>query len=477
MKKFFALVLFCAATLSANPFIALLSGSSESFNPSSYGTVLLDLSAEDASTLYTDSAATTLVNPTQNEPVGAWMDRVTGTVKAVEVTLSARPVYRPYGVNGMPSIHFEPAALNALQVSSLGLPTFATYVVVARAQPSNPFFLEHSADSVFNSGMFFRGDENAAWLMNRGGSYHLVVGETDWAGSDLMQGIFTYGAGGGAYYKNGVTQANTSPTGTARTQSTATTTFNIGARDGGTALYMRGDFLRILVYDGELSSGNRTNLEAALQAKYLSAATSSNSIVFDGDSLTWGVGWGPDPGHDYPSHVTLALGPSWRWDNFGVPGQTLAQMESDAATQIDPLVSRGSGENILVVFGGINDFVTQNQATVQSRMNTYLDARRTAGWTKIVGVTLLPHDDMVPNFTEAERQTFRAYMVGLVGTKLDAVVEVDDDPDIGADNANNSATYYSDGIHLNNAGTPKLGVLVKAVIDLLLISLNFRSLR
>lgn len=99
-------------------------------------------------------------------------------------------------------------------------------------------------------------------------------------------------------------------------------------------------------------------------------------IACDGDSLTVGQGE-----TSYPTQLAVLYpGATYAVVSFGNSGQTLEDMQSDAATQIDatydPLHTRG----VLVCWGGVNDF--NNGATkeqVFANLTTYVGARLAAG--------------------------------------------------------------------------------------------------
>jgi len=64
--------------------------------------------------------------------------------------------------------------------------------------------------------------------------------------------------------------------------------------------------------------------------------------VFDGDSLTTGFGLTIPPAKTYPTQV-IELGGGRMALNRAVGAQTLAQMEADASTDIDGLLSYAGG--------------------------------------------------------------------------------------------------------------------------------------
>ena len=108
-------------------------------------------------------------------------------------------------------------------------------------------------------------------------------------------------------------------------------------------------------------------------------------LIFDGNSLTAGLG--STGGRTYPAQVLSQL-PMYDGTNFGVNGQTTTQMASDAASQIDPLVSPA---NILIAWEIRNEIVVGGATAQQAydRFVSYCQARRAAGWQVIV-LTAVP---------------------------------------------------------------------------------------
>ncbi len=180
-------------------------------------------------------------------------------------------------------------------------------------------------------------------------------------------------------------------------------------------------------------------------------------IVFDGDSMTFGTGAGP-VGLAGPSNATY---PRLAADgitgatvyNFGVGGQTVLAMTTDAAAQIDVLYD-SSRLSIVAVFGGTNDLVNgaASAATVYSRIVTYCQARRAAGWKVVVG-TILPRSSANAGAAfEADRQTVNTSIRTNWATFADALADVGADATIGAAGAETNTAYYSDAIHPTTLG-------------------------
>jgi hypothetical protein len=134
----------------------------------------------------------------------------------------------------------------------------------------------------------------------------------------------------------------------------------------------------------------------------------AKQVIFDGNSLT--RGYGASTSNDYPSQTLRLLGSQWTGQNFGVDGQTTAQMASDAATQIDPLYNTTNyAQNVLVAWEVTNDLYFGGDATnAYNRFVSYCQARRAAGF-KVVVLTVLPRSNgSTPTSFETSRQTINA---------------------------------------------------------------------
>lgn len=95
-----------------------------------------------------------------------------------------------------------------------------------------------------------------------------------------------------------------------------------------------------------------------------------------------------------PSPTVLATTLGMSIQNFGVGGQTTQQMTSDAAAQIDPVISSAiaSGHTTMLILQEIYNDIRVNTLTAQQgvdNMLTYCAARKTANPTVIIGLCTL----------------------------------------------------------------------------------------
>jgi len=211
---------------------------------------------------------------------------------------------------------------------------------------------------------------------------------------------------------------------------------------------------------------NEEYIYSYLKNKY---AISKSNVIFDGDSLTFG--FGSTGGQSYPKQLNdlfkaqngITIGAY----NYGVSGQRVDQMTADAVAQIDVL--KNITHNILVVWGGVNDYAqAASVATILSRLNDYVTARKAAGW-KVYVCTLLPHSSTAappPPAWLTDRILINDGIKSSIAAIADGIIDLASDAILGVEGVQNDLTYYTaDKIHLTNAGYGRVAAFVKTVLD------------
>lgn len=192
-------------------------------------------------------------------------------------------------------------------------------------------------------------------------------------------------------------------------------------------------------------------------------------VVCDGNSLTQG-GYG-SPVSNYPdilAFTSFFRSKSIQVVNFGVGGQQTSQMITDAAAQIDVLLTPAH-ENILVFWEVGNDLFYNNNVTgAINRAKDYLLARKTAGWKTVV-LTCPPRDLTITGSsgafnTEWNAKTLEANIElrALSSTYMDALCDVALDSRLSTVNF---TYFHTDGIHLIGAGNTVVADLVSETIQ------------
>ena len=191
---------------------------------------------------------------------------------------------------------------------------------------------------------------------------------------------------------------------------------------------------------------------------YLGIGATRNLVVCDGDSRTLGLGTSSARNAPWPAQVDNTLSTAATVINLGVGSQTVADMNADATTQVDPLYSASFTNKVVVCAGGINDcFASASAATIQSRLSSYVSGRQTAGY-KVV-ICTMPPASTVTGGNETTRTTVNSWITA-GSSGADVVV------DLAADSrlANTADTTYfsSDAVHFTNTGYGVWASLIKA---------------
>ena len=196
-------------------------------------------------------------------------------------------------------------------------------------------------------------------------------------------------------------------------------------------------------------------------------------IVCDGDSLTYGeVATSITDADSYPGQMAALLDVPCRIINLGYSGQTSAQAHADFAAQGQKYRAK-QALNIAVLWYGSNDLGGNggsiSAASLHSNMTTLVSDYRSAGYDKIIVLTVLPRTYAGdPGDYETKRQDYRALVVpGLGGDSCgaDAVVDIAAKTTIGDSGDQNNTTYYNaDTVHLKTAG---YAIVAQAVADVI----------
>lgn len=225
-----------------------------------------------------------------------------------------------------------------------------------------------------------------------------------------------------------------------------------------------GNRLYIQKTDGTITSGTEVK-QSGQSVLCIKDDILIKNVIFDGDSLTFGHN--STDGNSYPQQLANKF---LRYKNilvnvinFGVSGQKLTDMESDAAAQIDVL--KDADHKLLISWGGINDFqfdLGASKEDIYARAVTYWTNRKAAGW-KCYPVTLLPASSFVRAGFETERLWFNNQMRTILLSSVSGIIDVASDSRIGLTGCELDTTYYAnDKIHLNNVG---YGIVADIVAD------------
>lgn len=142
----------------------------------------------------------------------------------------------------------------------------------------------------------------------------------------------------------------------------------------------------------------------------------------------------------------------------GLSSTTYATRATTAATRVDPHF-KSFTMNVLLDVGGPSDLLADlTAAQVLSAAESYADARRTAGATKVVGFTVTPSSSYSAG-QETQRVAYNALLK--VSSHFDAIVDMAALPH-AADATN--LTYFYDGLHPTEALAIEIAQLAKATL-------------
>lgn len=395
---------------------------------------------------------------------------------ATQAVGASQPIYRTNYFGGRPALDLGYYAeqgqlvLNGptLDLSATsGVTLFFVGTAAPGASGANPRMLfEHSVNynNVTTSFALTRETDNAVQMTLKGNVGYASFKTTDTLTTrhKVISATLDKSASSNevTVWINGVS-AGTRPNNSNNTNSFGSAATYLGSRAGGLTLLQQGATGAFLLYNRVLSTAERQQVEAYLTTRWLQPPT-NGLLICEGDSLTYELTYASNP---YPEQLVALLANKPCYRNFGVNGQTLAQMTADAAVQVDPLLD-SRVVNALLVWGGTNDMASpgsyQTAATTEGRLQAYCDARVAAGWTKAnIGVfTMLPRSDAVglPDAGklatfESDRQLFNTWLRANYTTFAGFLVDVAADNRIGDAGDELNTTYYtSDKVHLNNTG-------------------------
>jgi hypothetical protein len=225
------------------------------------------LDAADSSTLFDATAGGNLVT-TDGSAVARWQDKSGNNRHAIQATSNARPLLKTNIKNGRNVLRFD-GSNDSFASSSVSLSAFVSVFIVQSSNNSAVrCFCEHSSNAGTNPGMYFGGTYSPAWGINRSGSLHggPSLTNADWIGSGWSTASFVY-TNVGTIYKNGSLISNSAVVGSARTNSSVTTTLYIASRNSA-SLFLNGDISEILIYNGALTTTQRQSVETYLNNKW-----------------------------------------------------------------------------------------------------------------------------------------------------------------------------------------------------------------
>lgn len=381
----------------------------------------------------------------EGQEVAQWNDLTGNGRHATQAVSSNRPVFRANVHNGRPGVEFITSGkmLSAADFFGPGYDTaFSIYALLKR-----------NSTAAFRLWGSIKGGSFAWYGSDNGGAYHYSAGLSTPAiqiTNSLPDTCYVDG-----FRYNGTTKSLSQRTPLELKTASQTVSGNMGlygpltlgdiATGGYTWL---GWIMEVLIYNRGLSAA-----EDAAVRRYLehTAIQGTSIVIFDGNSLTSGQG-ATAPENNYPSRVAANL-TGWFWFNRGVSSKTTNERASAAGTDVDPFAHPSRTKNVAVLWEVTNDlYFNSNATSAYDNYVNWCNGRRAAGF-QVVAVTVLPRSQggLYAGF-ESDRQWINAQIRSNWQNFANALADVAADSRIGAPGAEQNTTYYTDKIHLTDAG-------------------------
>lgn len=216
-------------------------------------------------------------------------------------------------------------------------------------------------------------------------------------------------------------------------------TVNIGTTVYPAGLYVTGPVT------GGAAHFQDTNVSGNLEVGNASGNLGWN-IVYEGDSITRGNH--VTPSSDRFVNLSANILEADSWYNAGWSGDNTSQMLSQATSQVDSRYSGTYRYNVAVFLGGANDLVQHaTQEQIYDNTTAWCTGRQSTGF-RVVIQTILPSTlYTVGNGLEPKRLWINSQIRANWPNFADGLADIGNDTLL-----QDTTTYYSDGLHPNNAG-------------------------
>ncbi len=215
----------------------------------------------------------------------------------------------------------------------------------------------------------------------------------------------------------------------------------------------------MFIYSDALSDADLTSLRTYTQYTYGVGGTDlSRAYIMEGDSITVGFGVSDQSVNCWPAQWEKLHTNPPKWHHRAVTGETLATMLTQAATQVDAVLSQSAQftTKIAVLLAGSNDVSAgRTSADIITDLQTWHNGRHTAGFDETVAFTVLPSTSFDAT-KETQRAAVNTWLRSNWATIADTFVDIAADSRL--DDATDSTYYQADGVHPNSTG---LGVVAE----------------
>lgn len=186
----------------------------------------------------------------------------------------------------------------------------------------------------------------------------------------------------------------------------------------------------------------------------VNANLSSPQLHCIGDSITAGQ----TASTNWCANLTLARQPSYAINNWGVPSALLQNETGSEPNRVGQLCTTSQGPAVAIVFSGTNDFAEAG-SPVQTVISNYMGEVQTLkkSGCQVFIATMLSRFYGGTNF-DPDKDTFDEQLLSQAKAMgADGIVDFAADPNLGADGAYASTTWFNDQTHPTTAGQVRLG--------------------
>ncbi len=224
-----------------------------------------------------------------------------------------------------------------------------------------------------------------------------------------------------------------------------------------------GNIYRAIFYPTALTAQQAESMSGLIanQVAQLGVATSPVNALLNapqihciGDSITYGQG----ASTNWCSNLTLTRQPTYTINNWGVPSALLQNETGSEPNRVGQQCDTAQGPAVAIVFSGTNDFLNSG-VTAQNVVTNYMgevQALKRSGCQVFVATMLSRYYSGVDY--DPDKNAFDEQLLGQAKAMgADGVVDFAADPNLGADGAYASTTWFGDQTHPTTAGQVRLG--------------------
>lgn len=396
--------------------------------------------------------------------VSAWTDS-----SANAMAFSGTGTFKTNQLGGKPCVRFSGAAGQYMTATRAGTALntamssqICTVMIVGKSAGTNSLGTMFGSHAGGNKSFFVIDGTQASSAIGRYANNTLNCAPAYNAANmfvSTVSSVVPYAAGSGTGLERQYLNGSCVSSNVAGTPAPDQTTFAVGAASAG-SLRAAVDIFDIVVWDRTLTPTEVFQATSYFYDKYSQTkpwAAVSNITIFDGDSITAGVGSNTGVVGNYPYKSAQSLGLAYgQWTNLGIGGIKMSHMITKLPewSGLGAVLSKGMRVAAFEYYNQKGD----GAASIQTQNNLYATTVRGYANTKLALGTSTSHTAD----PDATRAAINSYYDTNFATYSDAYVAIHNDTNIGISGAattDANVTYFSDGVHLKPAGYTVLASL------------------